>query len=61
MHFSFKLKEKFFRDEKLLRNVSIIHWNFTSMDLKNGFGGVDNPASKRFIGNHHHDGLSYSF
>jgi hypothetical protein len=34
--------------------LGIIHWNFTSTDLKNGFGGADSPASKRFIGGESH-------
>jgi hypothetical protein len=46
-------KKKSFTDEKLLRIVSLIHWNFSSTDLKNGFGGADSPALKRFIGGHH--------
>jgi hypothetical protein len=29
-------------------------------DLKNGFGGADSPASKRFIGGPSHYELSYS-
>jgi hypothetical protein len=47
-------------DEKVLQIVSIIHWNFTSTNLKNGFGGADSPASKRFLGGHHHHELFYS-
>jgi hypothetical protein len=33
---------------------------FHSTDLKNGFGGADSPASKRFIGGPSHYELSYS-
>jgi hypothetical protein len=53
-------KKKSFTDEKLLRIVSLIHWNFSSTDLKNGFGGADSPALKRFIGGASHYKLSYS-
>jgi hypothetical protein len=33
---------------------------FISTDLKNGFGGADSPASKKFIGGPSHYELSYS-
>jgi hypothetical protein len=37
-----------------------LNWNFTSTDLKNGFGGADSPASKIFIEGPSHYELFYS-
>jgi hypothetical protein len=39
--------------QKLLRIVSVIHWNFTGTDLKNGLGEPTALHQKDLLGGHH--------